>query len=350
MNLMPPPAGTGSDAGRSPYPDLTFACAPVPAPLRSFLPAQARAGARCTGPARVRTLGLLQVSTYRGAARSLVRPADDTTGPHLMLGVHAFGRATLVRGDGTAPCGPDDLFVCDGAVPFLLHEASPFELHLVRVPRHALALTDGQVRALAHRPPCADGPVAPLLGPLLRTLLGTLPEYAPRTALRLATTITGFVGSLVEDAAEAADATHTAHDVPDRRDAQDPGPEPAQEHRELLHRVRAYVDARLWDRTLTPATVAAAQHISVRYLHKLFEGQGSTIGRWIQHRRLEEARRELAAPESAGLTVSAVARRWGFANATHFSRSFRAAYGMAPRDWRSRTRPSQDPAGGGGDG
>jgi AraC-like DNA-binding protein len=366
MNLMPSPTGTGSDAGCSPYPDLTLTSTPVPVPLRSFLPAQARAGARFTGPAQVRTLGVLQVSTYRGAARSLVRSADDSTDPYLTLGVHSFGRATLVRGDGTAPCGPDDIFVCDGAVPFLLHEAKPFELHLVRIPRHALALTDRQVRALADRPPFADGPVAPLLGPLLRTFIDTLPEYAPRTALRLATTIAGFVDSLAgeaEETGEAGEAEETgeagepaqampvaqvmpvADTAADTRTAQDarppePVPEPAREQSELVHRVRAYVDTRLWDRSLTPATVAEAQHISVRYLHKLFEGQGSTIGRWIQHRRLEEARRELAAPESAGLTVSAVARRWGFANATHFSRSFRAAYGMSPRDWRSRTRPS----------
>ncbi|MFG3009652.1 helix-turn-helix domain-containing protein [Streptomyces cinerochromogenes] len=333
MNPMPPPTATatataiGRDAGRTPYPDLTLTSRRVPAHLRSFLPAQARAGARFTGPAQVRTLGLLGLSTYRGAARSLVASADGTSEPHLVLGVHSFGRATLVRGDGTVSRGPDDLFVCDGAVPFLLHEATPFELHLVRVPRLALAVTDRQARDLTGRTDFAGSPVASVFGPFLRQFLDTLPEYAPRTALRLATTITGFVGSL---AAEA---------VPDPR-RQEPGSEPAREQQELLDRVRSYVDARLGDRTLTPATVAGAQHISVRYLHKLFEGQGCTVGRWIRHRRLEEARRDLAAPGSAGVTVSAVARRWGFANATHFSRSFRAAYGMSPREWRSRTRPS----------
>ncbi|MFJ4946947.1 helix-turn-helix domain-containing protein [Streptomyces sp. NPDC088760] len=338
MHLMRPPAATGGDAGRAPYPDLTWASTPV----RSFLPAGARACARFTEPARVRTLGLLRMTTYRGAARSLVRSADDTSEPHLLLGVHAAGRATLVRGAGTAPCGPGDLFVCDGAVPLLLHESEPFELHLVRVPRLALTLTDRQAGALAGRPPFADGPVAPLLGPLLRTFLDTLPEYPPRTALRLATTITGFVDSLAAEAVAAGgDASKAGEPQPAR-------PAPGPEHQELLRRVRAYVDARLWDRTLTPATVAAAQHISVRYLHKLFEGQGSTIGRWIQQRRLEEARRELAGPGSADLTVSAVARRWGFVNATHFSRSFRAAYGMSPRDWRSRTRPSGAPGSGTG--
>jgi AraC-like DNA-binding protein len=335
MNLMPPPTGTGGaahapaaaartgDSGRRPYPELTLASAPVSALQRSFLPAQVRAAARFTGPAAVRTLGMLRVSTFRGAARSFVRSDEDTTDPHLTLGVHSFGRATLVRGNGTAACGTDDIFVCDGADPFVLHESEDFELHLVRVPRLALTLTDRQVRALGARAPFADGPVAPLLGPFLRQFIGALPEYPPRTAVRLAATVAGFVGSLAAE---------------DER----PVPEPTEGHQELLRRVRAHIDARLWDRDLTPAAVAEAQHISVRYLHKLFEGQGSTIGRWIQHRRLEEARRELARPGAGDVAVSAVAKRWGFANATHFSRSFRAAYGMSPSDWRSRTRPSQD--------
>ncbi|MFF8908188.1 AraC family transcriptional regulator [Streptomyces olivaceoviridis] len=346
MNPMPPPTGTGSATGRPPYPDLTLASAPVPAPMRALLPAHVRATARFTAPAQVRMLGLLQVSTYRGPARSFVRSAEDTTEPHLTLGVHSCGRATLVRGDGTAACRPDDIFVCDQAVPFLLHEAVDFELHLVRIPRAALTLTDRQVRALSARAPFADGPVAPLLGPLLRGLLDTLPAYSPATALRLATTVTGFVGSLAAQGPGHAQDVEDTVDVARTEGAAGAGPAsgPAQEQQDLLWRVRAYVDARLWDRTLTPATIAAAQHISVRYLHKLFEGQGSTIGRWIQHRRLEEARRELARPEAGDVAVGAVARRWGFANATHFSRSFRAAYGMSPREWRNRTRPSEDPA------
>ncbi|MEW2288069.1 helix-turn-helix domain-containing protein [Streptomyces sp. NPDC047841] len=364
MNSMPPPAPTGSAAGRPPYPypDLTLASAPVPAATRAFLPAHARAAARFTGPAQVRMLGLLQVSTYRGPGRSFVRPTGDATEPHLTLGVHSSGRATLVRGDGTAACRADDIFVCDGAVPFLLHESEDFELHLLRIPRAALALTDRQVRALSARAPFADGSVAPLLGPLLRTFLDTLPAFPPATALRLATTVTGFVGSLAAEDAEdaegaagaegAVDAQHVGDSVNAVEAGGGAGAEPAsgagQEQRELLRRVRAHVDARLWDRTLSPATIAAAQHISVRYLHKLFEGQGSTVGRWVQHRRLEEARRELARPGARDVAVGVVAKRWGFANATHFSRSFRAAYGVSPREWRDRTRPPEGTAGGGG--
>uniref|UniRef100_UPI0035A156A4 AraC family transcriptional regulator n=1 Tax=Streptomyces lunaelactis TaxID=1535768 RepID=UPI0035A156A4 len=35
------------------------------------------------------------------------------------------------------------------------------------------------------------------------------------------------------------------------------------------------------------------------------------------------------------LAVAAVAHRWGFLSPAHFSRVFRAAYGLPPRAWRA---------------
>ncbi|MBM7172111.1 helix-turn-helix domain-containing protein [Streptomyces sp. G44] len=279
-------------------------------------------------PAHDHTLGFLRVSTFRGTAPSVVHVAAGTAdGPQLLLGLHSRGEATLIRrGSHGVACGPGEIFARDGAEPVLLRESAAYELHLIRISRRALTLTDEQVRELSGRDPFADGPVASLLGTLLRQLVGTSPGRAPRTALRLAGAVAELVGLLAVEEADPG---------PHGRDA-------------LVRRLRAYVDAHLWDRNLTPAAVAEAQHISIRYLHKLFEGHGSTVGRWIQHRRLEEARRELARPGRADLTVSAVARRWGFASATHFSRSFRAAYGMSPSDWRDgRTKGA---VGGGGNG
>jgi AraC-like DNA-binding protein len=283
-------------------------------------------------PGDTRTLGVVRVTTYRGAARPIVHAPEAATVPYLLLGLHTTGRATLDRRGTTEVCRPDDLFLCDGAEPFALHQSEDFVLHLVRIPRHALALTDRRVRALTDRAPFADGPVAPLLGSLLRQLAAA-PDPSSATALQLSCSIAELVDLLTSE--EDLDPGPKAH-----------GQEHGREREALVRRLRAYIDAHLWDRNLTPASVAAAQHISLRYLHRLFEDQDSTVGRWIQHRRLEEARRELARPGRGDITVAAVARRWGFASASHFSRSFRAAYGIAPSDWRDgRTRPSGQTAG-----
>jgi len=56
---------------------------------------------------------------------------------------------------------------------------------------------------------------------------------------------------------------------------------------------------------------------------------------WIRSRRLEGARRDLADPELAGLTISALAARWGFGDPARFSRAFRAVYGCSPTEARA---------------
>lgn len=48
--------------------------------------------------------------------------------------------------------------------------------------------------------------------------------------------------------------------------------------------------------------------------------------------------------EPMGATTAAVAHRWGFSNPSHFSRTFRGAYGMSPSDWQSLATSAFAPA------
>ncbi len=102
----------------------------------------------------------------------------------------------------------------------------------------------------------------------------------------------------------------------------------------LLVRIRAWTEEHLGDPELSPAVLAAAHHISLRYLHKLFATHESTVAGWIRSRRLERCRRDLLDPAQLNRPVSAIAARWGILNATHFSRLFRDTYGLAPAEYR----------------
>ncbi|MEU0383063.1 AraC family transcriptional regulator [Streptomyces chartreusis] len=101
----------------------------------------------------------------------------------------------------------------------------------------------------------------------------------------------------------------------------------------MLLRIRAYVGRHLADPEPTPR-IACAHDISVRSLREVVEGEYITVSRWIQRRRMEACLRDLGQGDNTALTVDAVAPRWGFTNAAHFSRAFRSAYGMAPSEWR----------------
>jgi AraC-like DNA-binding protein len=100
--------------------------------------------------------------------------------------------------------------------------------------------------------------------------------------------------------------------------------------------VQAWIDRHLARPDLAPETIAAANHISVRYLYRLFESEGTTVGRWIKVRRLEGCRRELTDPSLARYGVGAIGVRWGLLDPASFSRAFRSAYGMSPREYRAQ--------------
>jgi len=109
---------------------------------------------------------------------------------------------------------------------------------------------------------------------------------------------------------------------------------PDTSQRALVLRVHAFIEVQLGDPGLSPATIAAAHHISVRYLYKLFEGEPTSVAGLIRERRLERCRRDLLDPSLRGVPVSTIAARWGLTNAAHFSRAFRAAYGASPVEYR----------------
>jgi AraC-like DNA-binding protein len=100
----------------------------------------------------------------------------------------------------------------------------------------------------------------------------------------------------------------------------------------VLPRVVDYVRQHLTDHELTPASIAGANDISIRYLYKVCESAGIRLMEWIMEERLEGARATLLSPAGSQQSVAAIARRWGFTSPSHFSARFRRAYGVSPRD------------------
>ncbi|MCW2578281.1 MAG: Transcriptional regulator, AraC family [Modestobacter sp.] len=102
----------------------------------------------------------------------------------------------------------------------------------------------------------------------------------------------------------------------------------------LLTQVRSYVRQHLTEPGLDAEQVAAAHAISVRQLYRLCAAAQFSLEQWIIHERLEGARAELSDPASRDRSIAMVARHWGFTDPSYFSRRFRRAFGLTPRDWR----------------
>jgi AraC-like DNA-binding protein len=100
----------------------------------------------------------------------------------------------------------------------------------------------------------------------------------------------------------------------------------------LLPRVLAYVRQHLTDRDLTPASIARAHNISLRYLYKVCGTADVRLVEWIFEERLEGAREDLVNANRLQQSIASIAYKWGFKDPSHFSSRFRRAYGVSPRD------------------
>jgi AraC-like DNA-binding protein len=104
-----------------------------------------------------------------------------------------------------------------------------------------------------------------------------------------------------------------------------------------LARIERYVRQNLRDPQLDPVKIAQANGISPRYLHELFRETGTSVSRWILEQRLAACDADLRQGMRRE-TIAEIAYRWGFADAAHFSRHFKARYGSTPGERRAEAR------------
>ncbi|MFE4512983.1 helix-turn-helix domain-containing protein [Kitasatospora sp. NPDC056783] len=268
-------------------------------------------------------LGFVRISTLEADAARLSRTADliaraPGAEPQVVVGVQVSGRAVLEQDGRRAEALPGGLVLYDTARPYAVDYPERFRTHLFHLPRRLLVVPERDLRHAAGTAVSALEGCGPVLAPFLGELAASARSFPAAVGDRLAGSVADLVSVLVAQLADGRAAD---------------GPDDPNGH--LVRRVRDYIDDRLGDPELSPERIARAHHISVRYLHRIFEHEGVTVGRLIQRRRLEACARELGRRGRTAPTVSAVAQRWGFANPAHFSRSFRAAYGVSPREWRA---------------
>lgn len=106
----------------------------------------------------------------------------------------------------------------------------------------------------------------------------------------------------------------------------------------LVAAAQHHIELNITDPGLNTAQVAAAIGISERQLGRLFAESDTTVGRYVLAKRLDLARRALADPEQAGLSVAEVGKRFGFSSQSHFGRTFRKRFDCTPLQWRKEAQ------------
>ncbi|TQJ56905.1 MULTISPECIES: helix-turn-helix domain-containing protein [Streptomyces] len=278
-------------------------------------------------PACSYDLGFLRICVLHSDGRSASIPpwlSDPDADDALYVAIHGQGHGSDAAVQGRQePCPyAGDIEFCDpqrSEFPLCGH---PCAVTILRLPRRSLGIAESDLRGIhGVRLACAEGAHA-LVVRFLPALVSEAGRRPTRIRDRLARSAVDLLAVLVTEWA----LEHRA--------------EVTDEKAQTLAHIRDFIELHLADPDLSPDSIASAHHISVRYLHKLFQSEGVTVSQWVRQRRLEACQKELGLA-SRHLTVAAVARRWGFASHSHFSRAFRAAYGVPPSEWqRAGRRPA----------
>ncbi|MEW2432254.1 helix-turn-helix transcriptional regulator [Micromonospora sp. NPDC047644] len=111
----------------------------------------------------------------------------------------------------------------------------------------------------------------------------------------------------------------------------DPTPENRRDaHSGSFHRAVSFIDDNA-HRNISASEIAAASYVNIRALQVAFRRHlDTTPMAYLRQVRLEYAHRELIDADPEVTSVAHVAARWGFANHSRFTASYRATFGIAP--------------------
>lgn len=279
----------------------------------------------CTAPApardivgeiRIDALATLELSRVTATAQRVHRTPSliaQTAEDYFLVSIQTIGVGMVVQDDRTAVLQPGDFALYDSTRPYELRFDDDFQQYVLMLPGPTLRSQLRDAPELTARGVHGSRGAGHLMIQMIRTLAADIGVLEPAAAAAVAQSVEHIV---VAGLSSLTGAT----------------PEPSLEARR--EQVRACARSRLRDPGLTVAAIARQLHTSVSTLHRSFAGEPCSIAEWIWAQRLDAVRADLFDPAMRHRTISDLAFSWGFVDASHFSRAFRARFGCTARDVR----------------
>ncbi len=274
----------------------------------------------------VRKTGSHLVTSVVGTGHTLERTAEhialDGIDDLLLVG-NPMGKLSVETEEGTFLLCGDDLALIDFSKPFSLNsdQQAFFGLTMLKVSRTAIVSRVANGENALNSKMFQD----PFLGILLKEAFNVLaregmssefPQYGR------------LVGTFLDIVAMSLDASLVGERNFELRDS----------HSGLRLAIQRFIDSNLRNPELDHELIARQFGISVRQVHKVFEGKGLTVGQYILNRRLQGAAAQLRAIDHAHRKIGDIAFDWCFNELSHFSRAFKSHYGCTAREWRHELR------------
>jgi len=235
-----------------------------------------------------------------------------------LVKVQVEGQGVLRQRGREAHLSPGDFSMCLSSEPYDLHFESDYSQVVLAVPQSLLEECVSQpTRYLGMRMEAkvgANGLFSQFVTSIahrLDTMDGVLAQRLEANVIDLLSTTLGYVQEA------------------QKRDMLKLGAKS-----EYIKRIKHFIRRNLDSEDLNPDSIASAHDISTRYLHMLFADESVSVSRYILQLRLEYCRAALADQAFVDYSVSEIAYRFGFNDASHFSRAFKSEYQQTPARYR----------------
>jgi AraC-like DNA-binding protein len=242
----------------------------------------------------------------------------------VVLYIHRTGRRMVSQFGREIEVAPGGGVAISNAAPSITVVPEPSRFACIAVPRRPLtALVPNLENALA-RPLSGESGVLRLLD----NYLAVLEHGRSATVAELRHSVVTHVHDLI---AVALGAACDYLDI-----ARGRGIRAAR-----LQAIKSDIAKHLADGDVTAGTIAARHRVTPRYIHKLFEGEGTTLSHYVLGRRLSRVHRMLTDPRNRDQTIGALVFSAGFGDLSTFNHAFRRHYGATPSDVRTIARREQ---------
>jgi AraC-like DNA-binding protein len=245
-----------------------------------------------------------------------------------LVKIQVEGESLVIHRGREAHLRPGDFTLCLSSEPYELHFASDYSQVVLAVPQPLMEdCIQHPERHLGVRQDARVGANG-LFSQFVTAIASRLDDMDGVLAQRLEANVIDLLATTLTHSEEAG-----------RRERLDAGV-----RCEHLHRIKHFIRSNLHDERLSPAWIAQSQGISTRYLHMLFEHEGTSISRHILAMRLQACRQALGNVSFERYSIADIAYRFGFKDPAHFSRAFKRAFGDTPASYRRGQLSAATPA------
>ena len=269
------------------------------------------------GDIRVDALATLELSRVTATAQlvrrtpSLIAAAAED---FFLVSIQTRGIGLVTQDGRTAQLQPGDFALYDSTRPYELRFDGPFQQYVLMLPGPALRAELRGAPELTARAVHGSRGAGHLMIEMIRTLAADVDVLEPAAATAVAQGVEHILVAGLSSLRARASRRRP------RRAAQ----------------ARAVARRRLRDPGLTVAAIAAELHVSVSTLHRAFADQAVHRSRSGSGRSASTACTPTSSTRPcAHRTIGDIAFSWGFVDASHFSRAFRARFGATAREVRA---------------